>query len=93
MELVREGRIDSNTLYEAIGLAAKDRGYANTRSIHEHVLRETNQDRAEGITHRLSKAIAGIPERQLGLLLGTPASVGVRRSRKRTNLDEGVPLQ
>lgn len=92
IELVNEGRLEPNAVYEAIGLAAKDRGFANTRAIHEHVLRETNPQRAAGVAARLNSAIGGLPEGRLGSMLMERRPSGTRRLRKSTSVDEGVPL-
>lgn len=92
IQLVNEGRLEPNAVYEAIGLAAKQRGYANTRAIQEHVLRKTNQHRAEGVAARLHSAISGLSERELGTTLVDRQVTGVGRLKKRTSLDEGVPL-
>lgn len=90
--LVEEGYLTSDAVYTAIGLAAKDRGYANARSIREHALRETNALVANGIAHRLNGAICSLSEHHLGTSL---VELGGRKSprlRKRANIDEGVRL-
>jgi hypothetical protein len=92
IQLVNEGRLEANAVFEAIGLAAKARGLANTRAIQEHVLRETNQHRAEGVAARLNSAINGLSESGLGSLLMDRQHAGDRQLKKNTSLDEGVPL-
>ena len=93
IQLVNEGRLESDAVYDAIGLAAKARGFANIRSIQEHVLRKTNQHRADGVAIRLGKAINGLPESRLGaMLLDDREQKRRRRLKKNTSLDEGVPL-
>lgn len=92
IQLVNEGRFDSNAVYDAIGLAAKARGFANARSIQEHVLRKTNQHRAEGVAARLNSAINGLSEAKLGAILLDRQPARKRRLKKSTSLDEGVPL-
>ncbi len=92
IELVHEGRLEPDAVYEAIGLAAKERGYANTRAIQEHVLRKTNQLRAESVASRLESAISGLSEVELGTkLIDRQASIN-GRLKKSISLDEGVPL-
>lgn len=90
-ELINEGRFGLDSFHEAIGLAAKMRGLANVRSVEEHYLRESNQQRAKHVSRRLLNAISGLSENQLGLNLLNPA-IGVLRSRKMTGVDAGVPF-
>ncbi|MBN9049350.1 MAG: hypothetical protein J0H78_07795 [Rhizobiales bacterium] len=92
IQLVHEGRLDKNALYEAVGLAAKERGFANTRSVQEHYLRESNQRRADGVSSRLSSAIAGLSESTLGSMLIDARQTAKRRPRKQTGVNEGVRL-
>lgn len=92
IQLVNEGRLEPKAVYDAIGLAAKARGFANTRSIQEHVLRETNQHRAEGVAARLNSAISGLSESSLGTMLLDRQPNRSRHLKKNTSLDEGVPL-
>lgn len=92
IQLINEGCFEPNAVYDAIGLAAKARGFANTRSIQEHVLRETNQHRANGVATRLNNAINGLSEKSLGALLLERQPTRSRRLKKSTSLDEGVPL-
>lgn len=92
IQLVNEGRLKPDTAYVAIGLAAKARGFANTRQIHEHVLRETNQTRADGVTARLTTAIGGLSESSLGSILMNQHSARQSRLTKNDSLDAGVPL-
>jgi hypothetical protein len=92
IQLVNEGRLEPNAVYDAIGLAAKARGFANTRQIQEHVLRKTNQHRADGVAARLNNAINGLSESQLGTILLDRQQTRSRRLKKSTSLDEGVPL-
>ena len=92
IELIREGRFGLEAFYDAIGLAAKMRGFANVRSVEEHYLRESSVQRASHVSKRICGAITNISEAKLGQLLATPESVGPRRLRKRTNLDDGVSL-
>lgn len=92
IQLVHEGRLEPNAVYEAIGLAAKERGYANTRAIQEHVLRKTNQLRAESVANRLESAISGLSEVELGTKLIDRQTNRNGRLTKSISLDEGVPL-
>lgn len=93
IELVNEGRLENDAVYVAIGLAAKARGFANARQIHEHVLRSTNQTRANGVTARLNSAIGGLSESSLGSTLMSRQSAGKTRLSKSISLDAGVPLR
>jgi hypothetical protein len=92
IQLVNEGRLELDAVYVAIGLAAKARGYANTRQIQEHVLRKTNQNRADSVAARLKSAIEGLSEGSLGSILMNRQSAGQRRLSKSSSLDAGVPL-
>ncbi|RWL74505.1 MAG: hypothetical protein EOR67_31320 [Mesorhizobium sp.] len=91
--LVHEGRLDKQALYDAVGLAAKERGFANTRSVEEHYLREANQRRADNVSARLSNAISGLSEGKLGSMLVDPQPAVSRAPRKRSEINDGVPLQ
>jgi len=91
--LVREGRLDKQALYDAVGLAAKERGFANSRSVEEHYLRESSHRRANGVSARLNSAISGLSEGKLGSTLVDPQSAASRAPRRRTEIDDGVPLQ
>lgn len=92
VQLVSEGRMDKDALYEAVGLGAKERGFANTRSVEEHYLRESNQRRADGVSARLQSAISGLSESKLGSSLVDPQPAAGRGPRKRTDVNDGVPL-
>ncbi|MES2741321.1 MAG: hypothetical protein V4754_10270 [Pseudomonadota bacterium] len=92
IQLVNEGRLEPDAVYVAIGLAAKARGFANTRQIHEHVLRQTNQNRADGVTARLKSVIGGLSESSLGSILMNRQDAGQGRLSKSSSLDAGVPL-
>jgi hypothetical protein len=91
IELIHEGKFGSDAFHEAVGLAAKMRGLATVRSVEEHYLRESNHRRADHVSTRISDAICGLSENQLGLILLGPAPVSLR-SRKMTGLDAGVSL-
>ncbi|WP_418648274.1 hypothetical protein ACNQFN_06160 [Thauera butanivorans] len=93
IELISDGRFGLDALHDAIGLAAKMRGFANIRSVEEHYLRESNQRRADHVSKRIYSAISGLSEGKLGSMLVAPESTGARRPKKRTHLDEGVPLR
>lgn len=90
--LIHEGRFGLDAFHEAIGLAAKMRGFANARSVEEHYLRESNQRRADHVSSRLYGAICNLSESHLGSLLTDSGSPAVRPLRKMKSLDEGVPL-
>jgi hypothetical protein len=92
IQLVNEGRLDKDALYEAVGLAAKERGFANTRAVEEHYLRESNQRRADGVSNRLQSAISGLSEGKLGSMLLDPQPAATRGPRKRNDVNDGVPL-
>jgi hypothetical protein len=92
IQLVHENRVDKDALYEAVGLAAKERGFANTRSVEEHYLRQSNQRRADGVSARLQSAISALSEGKLGSMLVDPPPTAARGPRKRTDLNDGVPL-
>lgn len=88
--LVKEGYLAPDAAYTAIGLAAKDRGYANARSIQEHALRETSERIANGIADRVNGAISKLSEHDLGASLVNRGEHKRVRSRKRANIDDGV---
>jgi hypothetical protein len=90
--LINEGRFGLDAFHEAIGLAAKMRGFANVRQVEEHYLRKSNQRRADHVSIRLSSAISNFSAGRLGAMLVSPESDGARRPKKKTHLDEGVPL-
>lgn len=92
IELINEGRFGMDALYEAIGLAAKMRGFANARSVEEHFLRESDQRRASHVSNRLNSAIASLSESKLGAMLANPQTGHAKSSRKKTDIDDGVPL-
>jgi hypothetical protein len=93
IQLVREGRLDTQALYDAVGLAAKERGFAYTRSVDEHYLRKSNQQRADSVSARLNTAISGLSEAKLGSMLVDPQP-GIRSTpRKKTEINDGIPLQ
>lgn len=91
-ELINDGRFGLDAFHEAIGLAAKMRGFANVRSIEEHYLRESNHRRAGYVGKRLHDAISSFSEGQLGLMLVAPESTRTQPSSKMTQIDDGVPL-
>lgn len=92
IQLVNEGRLEPDAVFVAIGLAAKARGFACARQIHEHVLRATNKSRADGMTSRVTNAIGGLSESSLGSLLMNREGAAQRRIKSNNNLDAGVPL-
>lgn len=92
IELISEGKFGLDAFHQAIGLAAKMRGLANALSVKEHFLRESNQQRAEHVNKRLSTAICGLSETQLGLRLSNFEVAEARRPRKLTGIEAGVPL-
>lgn len=93
IELINEDKFGMDAFHNAIGLAAKMRGFANVRSVEEHYLRKSNQRRADHVSKRLYDAISNLSERSLGSMLVTPEFTGRRRRpSKKTHLDEGVPL-
>lgn len=92
IELITEGRFGLDAFHEAIGLAAKERGFANIRSVEEHYLRQATQRRSSNVGKRLHSAIASLSESKLGSMLVTPEVAKTQRFRKKVHLDEGVPL-
>ncbi|MER8764746.1 MULTISPECIES: hypothetical protein [unclassified Mesorhizobium] len=92
VQLVHEGRMDPDALYEAVGLAAKERGFAATRQVEEHFLRKSSQRRADGVSSRLEGAISGMSEGRLGSMLIDPQPIARRAPSKRTDINDGVPL-
>lgn len=93
IELINQGRFGLDALYDAIGLAAKMRGFANARSVEEHFLRESGRRRADQVSKRLNTAIAGLSEGKLGSMLLDPKSVSSKRPRKKSDIDDGVPFR
>jgi hypothetical protein len=91
IHLVHEGRLDDSAFHEAVGFAAKERGFANARQIEEHYVRKSDQHRAGGVAFRVNSAIASLPEQQLGLALLAPKPGGT--SLKKSGLNDGVPLR
>ena len=92
IDLISDGRFGLDAFYDAIGLAAKDRGFANVRSVEEHYLRESNQRRSDNVSKRLNAAISSLSEGRLGSMLVASESSGTQRLKKKIHLDEGVPL-
>ena len=92
IELISEGKFGLDAFYEAIGLAAKMRGFANVRQVEEHYIRQSNERRAKYVTERLTSAITGFSDARLGSLLVSRELTAARRSKKKEQLDEGVPL-
>lgn len=90
--LINEGRFGLDAFFDAIGLAAKQRGDANIRQVQEHYVRDSNPRRAANVGKRLQSAFSGFSERKLGSMLTALESAGARRSRKKIDLDEGVRL-
>jgi hypothetical protein len=89
IQLVQEGRTDANAVYDVVGLAAKERGYAHFRQIEEHYLRESIERRADGVRARLEGAISGLSVTELGaMIIDRPAAR--RGSKKKSNIDDGV---
>jgi hypothetical protein len=90
IQLIHEGRTDAGALYDVVGLAAKERGYACFRQVEEHYLRESTERRADGVRSRLEGAVSGLSVTQLGTMILEPSARRVPR--KHTQLDEGVSL-
>ena len=93
IQLVHEGRMDLDALYEAVGLAAKERGFAGTRQVEEHYLRKSSQRRSDGVSARLESAVSGLSEGKLGAMLIDPQPGARSAPRKKTDINDGVPLQ
>lgn len=92
IQLVHEGRTDPEAIYEAVGLAAKERGYAATRQVEEHFLRQASKQRAAGVCSRLGDAISAMSEKRLGTMLINPAPSQLRAPKKKISINDGVPL-
>jgi len=90
--LINEGKFGLDAFHEAIGLAVKMRGFANARSVEEHYIRESNQRRAGHMSERLHSAISSLHEIRLGSALTSTEADKTKRLKKRTEIDEGVPL-
>jgi hypothetical protein len=90
--LIHEGKFGIEAFHEAVGLAAKDRCHANIRSIEEHYLRDSNEQRAEHVSNRLQNAISILSSIQLGLDLVGPEPTRILPPRKMEGLDDGVSL-
>lgn len=91
-ELIRGGNFGLDAFHDAIGAAAKQRGYANVKSVEEHYLREASQRRAFQAKGRLHNAISSFSETRLGSMLVDKRSAITRRPNKNTSIDDGVPL-
>jgi hypothetical protein len=91
MQLIRENKFGLDAFYEAIGLAAKQRGFAGVRSVEEHYLRESNSKRADRVGQRLTSAICSISDGKLGIALAGPQQDAVDVGKK-AGIDDGVPL-
>jgi hypothetical protein len=92
IQLVHEGRTDREALYEAVGLAAKERGFAGTRQVEEHYLRESTERRADGVRTRLESAVSGLSPREFGAQLIDAQSPPQMTPKKRSDINDGVPL-
>ncbi|NDP64637.1 hypothetical protein [Polaromonas sp.] len=92
IELIRNGKFGLDAFYDAVGLAAKMRGYANIRSAEEHYVRKSTLERAVHLKQRLTSAVSGLSEGLLGSILVGSEFASAQRSRKKTHLDEGVQL-
>ncbi len=90
--LIKEGRFGLDAFHEAIGLAAKMRGFANVRSVEEHYLRKSNPQRSTNVSKRLQSAVSSLSEGRLGSMLVAPDVAKAERSRKKNHVDEGVAL-
>ncbi len=90
--LIHEGKFGIEAFYEAVGLAAKDRCHANIRSIEEHYLRDSNQQRADRVGKRLQSVISTFSEAQFGLDLVGLGPARISPPRKRTGIQDGVSL-
>lgn len=90
-QLVHEGRMDGDALYDVVGLAAKERAYAGFRQVEEHYLRESHERRADGVRSRLEGAMSGLSVTHLGRTILEPLARG-NAPRKQTNIDAGVPF-
>jgi hypothetical protein len=91
--LIHEGKFGIEAFHEAVGLAAKDRCHANIRSIEEHYLRDSNEQRADYVSRRLQNAISTLSSSQLGLDLVGPEPTRLLPPRKMEGIDEGVSLR
>lgn len=90
-ELVADGKFGLNAFYEAIGIAAKLRGFAAIRSIEEHYVRQSNQRRASSMSQRLHIAFSGLATSHLGAMIVEPRA-GASKRTKKSDIDEGVAL-
>jgi hypothetical protein len=90
--LIHEDRFGMEAFHDAIGLAAKERGLANTRSVEEHYLRESSLRRANGVSARLQAAISELSETQLGSMLVDPQPARSRGQQRKNGLDDGVSI-
>jgi hypothetical protein len=91
-QLIKEGKLGLEAFHEAVGMAAKMRGFANVRSVEEHFLRESNSRRADSVGMRLYGAISSLSENALGSMLVAPKSEGSRKPRKKIRLEDGVAI-
>lgn len=92
IQLVNEGRLDAGALYEAVGMAAKERGYAGVRQVEEHYFREASERRSVRVRDRLEGALSGVAVSHLGSRLIDPKPSQSVTPRKMTELSDGVLL-
>jgi len=91
-EYVQAGAFGRDSFHEAIGCAVKERGYAGQKQVQEHYLRKSGSRRADGVASRIGSAIDGLSSRDLGRSF-TGDGERAKAPRKKTDIDQGVPLQ
>jgi hypothetical protein len=93
IQLVKEGRLDNAALYEAVGLAIRERGFAASRQVEEHYLRESSHKRADHVGVRLEGALAAFSDVALATTVFEPQPSPRSGLKKKTDLNDGVALR
>lgn len=90
--LVSEGKLEPESFFIAIGVAAKMRGQANMRAFQEHYLEKTNEFRAKKVVSRFQGAIDSLSDLSIGSVLVEARASKFRPMSRSSGLDEGVRL-
>ena len=90
---VKERRLDKAAFYEAIGSAIRERGFAASRQVEEHYLRESSHKRADHVGTRVESALAAFSDVALATTAVEPRPSRRTGLTKRTDLNDGVSLR